>query len=1034
MKKVLKILGIIIAVILLMIILLTVIAKLKENEIAGIALRKIGKSINAPIVIDNVSLSLIRRFPMATVRLDGVWLGSPDAFGLSDSLITKEETLAKIERIYVSGKTWPLFKGEFEIMRVEIKGVDFSYIVDPRGISNFDFLISPKKKDISDTAAISLNIMLKELILRDIHCNYYDSLNLISAQVVIPKAEVNGKLKGNYLQSSVKGVLKLSDCNYKATNLHFMRETEIDFNVMYSQDSVDVKELVISTDGADFYIAGSAVIKHPVEMDIHIQGTQIKINELIKYIPEKTLKDIGLKKVSGVLNMDASIAGFVSDSILPEVNMDIAMKNGYIQMAAYPSLKNISFTGYFTNGKMKNNKTTGINISKFHAETRKSRIDMSFRLENLDLKKYKINSDIEIDLGEFKEYIPDTVISDVKGQLRAHIATRGVFPDSVRSDFIDYLFETSQLDLAFNNLSLAFNPSLSIDSLTGQLTYDLHHITARNLHLKIPVYGININNASFDVRLSGKLSEPSNLGIDLKSFQARTDSCVFYGSAKIRNLKAPVFNITSNIKLNLSEMKSVLPDTLVNNLSGEITAQVTSGGKLNLDSIPNQIKDLVFKNSTFFIDFDRVSIDMPDTLMSVRKLSGKLHMKPDTIKINSTHGIYSGIDFNIDSTKIVNLYNSVIKKQASRLYVEGRFGLGDLDYSNFMPFMTGNAYATLTSPENDANLTSSSLQNGADLTAFSLQNGADLTSFGNKDTSEAKSTGSTTSNLKYSIKGKLRIRSLTYKKAMVENISGLFNLTDSLYLVDQLKFNGFGGKLNTSVRYSVKDEEKMLWVKNIIEKMNVTRLLEDFDNFKDFYEPAITHENISGILSSRVDAQVYFKGDSMIRNKMYVRGDIKLEKGGIYNYEPVIDMEQYLKGVGSLKRLEFKTINSNVFVFQDAVYVPTTLVISNKLDATALGMQTFGEDYSYHFIVYLSDILTGKSKKLIEKQDKMGDEITSAGRKGTLVKSFSIDGKRRSGLDTKSDQEKMRSRVKASEALLNVRFHPNIANYNTGVK
>ena len=1003
MKKVLKIFSIIIVAFLILIILLSVIAKLKENEIAGIALRKIGKSINAPIVIDDISLSLIRRFPLATIILEGVWLGSPDAFGLSDSLITEEETLAKIERAYVSAKTWPLFKGEFEIMRVEIKGVDFSYIVDTRGTSNFDFLINAKKKDISDTTSAGLNVMLKELILRDIHCNYYDSLNLISAQIVIPKAEVNGEIRGEYLHGSAQGVLKLSNCNYKATNLHFMRETEIDFNVMYSEDSVDVKELIVSTDGADFNITGSVVIQDTIEMDIYMQGTQINIDEFIKYLPKKTLEDIGLKKASGVLNMNASIKGFVSDSILPEVKMDVAMKNGYIQIVGYPSLENISFSGYLTNGKMRNNKTTSVTIRKFHAETRKSSVDISFSLKNLDRKQYKINSSIEIDLGEFKEYIPDTIISDAKGQLRARLAAKGVFPDSVGNDFIDYLLKTSQLNLTFNNLFLALDSTLSLDSLSGQLAYDLHHITARDLHLNIPFHRININNTSFDAQMSGKLSEPSNLGIDLKSFQVRTDSCVFYGSAKIQNLKAPEFNITSNIKLNLREINAILADSRVNNLSGEITAQITSGGKLNLDSIPNQINDLVFKNSTSRIDFDKVSIDMPDTLMSVKEFSGKLLMKPDTIKINSTHGIYSGIDFSIDSTIIVNLYNSVIKNQASRLYVEGRFGLGNLDYSFFAPFMAGNADATVTSAEN-------------------------------KDTtSAAKSTGSTAPNYTYSIKGKLRVRNLTYKKAVVENVSGLFNLTDSLYLIDQLKFNGFGGKLNTSVRYSVKDEEKMLWVKNRIEKMNVTRLLEDFNNFKDFYEPSITNENLSGILSSKVDAQIYFKGDSMIRNKMYVRGDIKLEKGVINNYQPVKDMEPHLPGIDNLDVLEFKTINSNVFVFQDAVYVPTTLIISNKLDATALGKQSFGGNYSYHFIVFLSDIIYGKSNRRIRKQDEMGEEITSAGRKGRLVKSYSIDGKRRSGLDTKSDQEKMRSRVKASEALLNLRFHPNIANYNTGV-
>ncbi len=984
--------------------MLFAVAKIKENEIADIALRKIGKSINAPIVIDDVSLSLIRRFPLATIKLEGVWLGSPGAFGLSDSLITEEETLAKIEKVYVSVKTMPLFKGEFEIMRVGIKGVDFSYIVDTRGVSNFDFLINAKEEDTSDTTSVSLNVMLKELMLRDIHCNYYDSLRLAGARIVIPKAEVNGEIRDEYLHGSARGVLKLSDCNYKATNLYFMRETEVDFDVTYSEDSVDVKELIISTDGADFNIAGSAVIKDTIEMDIHMQGTKINIDELIKYVPKEALEDIGLEKAAGVLNMDALIKGFASDSIVPGVKMDIAMKNGHVQIAGYPSLKNISFTAYLTNGEMRNNKTTSVSIRKFHAETRKSSVDMSFSMRDPDRKQYEINSGFEIDLGEIKEYIPDSIISDAKGMLRARIAAKGFFPDSVGNDFIDYLLETSKLDLTFDNLFLAPDPTLSLDSLSGLLAYDLHHITARNLHVNVPLYSININNASFDARLSGRFSEPSNLGINLKSYQISTDSCDFYGSAKIQNLKAPGFNITSNIRLNLREIKAMLPDTLVNKLSGEITAQIVSRGKFNPDSIPDQINDLIFKNSEFRIDFDRVTADMPDTMMSVKKLSGKLHMKPDTLKINDTRGVYSGIDFSIDSTIIVNLYNSVIMNKASKLYVEGRFNFGALDYAMFAPFMAGNADTTITSAENTY-------------------------------ATAADSAGSTATNYTYSIKGKLRVKSLTYNKAVVENVSGLFNLTDSLYLVDQLKFNGFGGKLNTSVRYFIKDEEKIIWVKNRIEKMNVIQLLEDFDNFKDFYEPSITHENLSGILSSGFDGQVLFKGDSLIRNKLYVRGDIKIEKGGVYNYKPVKDMEQYLKGVGSLDRLEFKTIHSNVFIFQDAIYVPTTLVVSNKLDAKALGMQSFGEDYSYHFIVFLSDILTGKNTKLIKKQNKTGDEITSADMKGgTLVKSYSINGKSRSGLDNKSDQEKMRSKIKSSEGLLNVRFHPNVINYDTGVK
>jgi hypothetical protein len=385
-----------------------------------------------------------------------------------------------------------------------------------------------------------------------------------------------------------------------------------------------MKELIVATDGADLIIIGRAVIKDTIETDIRFQGTQINIDELIKYVPEKTLEDIGLKKASGMMNMDGSIQGFILDSILPEVKMEFEMKKGFLQIAGYPSLKNISIAGYLTNGIMRNNTTTTVNIRKFHAETDKSSVDMSGILNNLDRIQYKINSDMVIELGEFKEFIPDSMMQDATGQIRAKLSTKGVLPDSVGPDFIDYFLETSQLELNLNNLFLALDSNLSLDALSGKLTYDLNHITARYLHVGVPLYHINIKNASFDAQLSGKLSEPSNLEIDLKSYQFRTDSSAFYGSVKIQNLEAPEFKLTSNFKLNLSETKVYLPDTLVKDVSGEITALIVSRGKLNLDSISDQINDLIFENSEFRIKFDNVSVNMPDTLLSVNNLSGRL--------------------------------------------------------------------------------------------------------------------------------------------------------------------------------------------------------------------------------------------------------------------------------------------------------------------------------------------------------------------------------------------------------------------------
>lgn len=565
--------------------------------------------------------------------------------------------------------------------------------------------------------------------------------------------------------------------------------------------------------------------------------------------------------------------------------------------------------------------------------------------------------------------------------------------------FISSFLDNSSILLDCHDISIMKAPDFHINSLYGNISIDNGRFVAQNFDAKLVSLGLDIRNSSFDARLNGGLINPDLTEVSLNSFRINTDKSVFYGNAWLKGLNQPDYRLSASFNVNLGDFSHIVHDTLVKHMSGEIQGQINSSGGLNPDSIKNQLPGIVFNNSSFLFSLKNINVELPDTLMRVKNMNGRMIIQEDTIRISGLNGFYNGIYFNMDSAKIAGLYKAIVLKQQDILYVDGRFALGDIDYTAL-----------------------------AGLMAVKPQENAE------KVNSEA-TTNNKISLPRYQLKGKLRIKSIRYKDALMENFSALFNVTDSLYLIDQFKFSGFGGRVNSSLRYSIKkNNERTLWVKNTIEGVDASRLLKDFDNFMDFYTPAITYENISGIMTTTIDGQILFRDDSLLRENMRVRADIKIERGGVYNYAPVQDMAQYLPGIDNLDVLEFKTINTSMFVFKDAIYVPSTLVISNKLDARALGMKSFGEDYSYHFEVFLSDILTGKSKRRIEKQDEIGEDIVTAGRKGTLVKSFSLDGKSKSGLDNEKDQAEMRKKVKVAEGLLNVRFHPKMVSYDTGIK
>ena len=99
--------------------------------------------------------------------------------------------------------------------------------------------------------------------------------------------------------------------------------------------------------------------------------------------------------------------------------------------------------------------------------------------------------------------------------------------------------------------------------------------------------------------------------------------------------------------------------------------------------------------------------------------------------------------------------------------------------------------------------------------------------------------------------------------------------------------------------------------------MDVNQMLveiEDYAGLDDF-----THENISGILTSAVDGRIVMQGDSILYDKIIVRGDLKLENGGIYNYEPIRELGKFT-GLRELENIVFRTLNSGIFIYDNNIY------------------------------------------------------------------------------------------------------------------
>ncbi len=431
-------------------------------------------------------------------------------------------------------------------------------------------------------------------------------------------------------------------------------------------------------------------------------------------------------------------------------------------------------------------------------------------------------------------------------------------------------------------------------------------------------------------------------------------------------------------------------------MSGKVSARIESAGEIRTDSLIQDMEKLLFEKTSFEAFFRNVTVEMPDTLMQIKNLSGKVAMANDTINLRKASGHYAGIDFTADSTKIVNLYAAFLQKKAKKLLVQGKFGVGHIDYSLLGVFLEEDS---LSQPLPEA---------------------------------AGKEKTTPTPPLKYQITGTAAVNSIKYNRSLIENISCLFNLSNDLYIIDQLKFNAFNGSLNNSIRYETgKNDRTVISFRSEIDSMDISKLLYEFDNFD---QKEISHEQLSGKFSTKMDGRFLMLGDSLVMDSTKIKGDMKLVDGGLYNYPRAIEMGDFTN-LDELDNIQFKTMETQLFVFNNAMYVPKTNIRSNAMNISAFGMQTFGEDYQYHLRIYLGEILHGKTKRIRKKQKELGEnpDDKKSGLRSLYVQASSINGNSKNGLDKKSDRLQMQTRINVQEGILNIIFHPLLVDFNTGV-
>lgn len=429
MKKLLKIAGIVIGVLL---ILLLVLPYAFRGKITERIRQEINQQVYADVDFGRVRLSLIRQFPNVSLQLNDLMvIGRGDFSG---------DTLVDIESTYVSFDLFSLFRSDdyaIKSIRLDTPRILLKTLED--GSYNWD-LSFPSEDGEDETVlpdeddASPFRVELQEFRIQSGHFVYDDDhfLTYITAEDI--NATLNGDLSMDITNIHTKDAsIGSFSLRYEQwpilTRVKALLDISMtadlnDFIFTFNENQLLINELPLVFDGMVGLPEGV------LTMDFSFGAARARFADFLSLVPAIYTKDFESLSTDGNLQLDGFVNGIFSEDVIPGFGLNIIVDNGMFQYPDLPaSVRDINLQANLASPGGDADLTT-IDIPRFSMNMGGNPVEMRFSLRN-PVSDPGIDAWLsgQIDLGKVGDFYPLDEGIQLKGNINSDLEARGRLSD-----------------------------------------------------------------------------------------------------------------------------------------------------------------------------------------------------------------------------------------------------------------------------------------------------------------------------------------------------------------------------------------------------------------------------------------------------------------------------------------------------------------------------------------------------------------------------------------------------------------------------
>lgn len=423
MKKIYKIgIGIIVG----LFVLLISIPLLFQDKIVGLIKETINNNVNATVDFSDGSLSLLRNFPNASVKLSDVSVINFEPF--------KGDTLLYAKEVTIKLRLTELFKNSSEQLNIKSFTIDnalVNVLTNEKGQTNYDIAKADEnakeKSADNDSTPSSFGVSFDGYTITNSSIKYDDQKGKIFLQLT----DFNHSGSGDFSQKTSELTTSThTTLSFGMDGTSYAKNQKISLEAVLGMDLIEKKFSFLKNEAKlnNLPLVFDGFVKlneNNQEVSINFNTPSSDFKNFLGLIPEVYAKNISDVKTTGNFSVAGKVEGIVDETHIPKLDIAINAQNASFKYPDLPkSVRNITINTQLKNttGKTEDTFVAIDNLSFKIDEDVFSGKGSLYNLTTNPLVNATLNG--TLNLANITKAYPVSLENELSGILKANLHTK----------------------------------------------------------------------------------------------------------------------------------------------------------------------------------------------------------------------------------------------------------------------------------------------------------------------------------------------------------------------------------------------------------------------------------------------------------------------------------------------------------------------------------------------------------------------------------------------------------------------------------